>query len=144
MKIKTKIHGVDKTIQHLKQRAKLVVVGTEQGLQEATQIGWQISQTFAPEYTGALKREIIYFEKNKESWIIQSSPSPSDFGFPLNIAFEKGDFSKMTMWGPGKKRIPFRPRRASSIGFMTQTVEQLRKLFPSIMVKYIFPKRLKR
>jgi len=128
MKIKVKTIGIDKAIKRL-QRAARKIEGSGDVLKEVGELGFKYAQTLAPEYTGALKMAMLSFRETPVSWVIISSPAPSDYGFPVNIPFETGEFGNMTMWGPGKIRIPFRPRRQSSIGFMKQTADFLNKEF---------------
>lgn len=126
--IKIDIQGIEETSKELRRIAQGIPKSSEDTLREVATVGHQFAMNLAPEYTGALKASILVFPENEEMWVIQSSPSPTDEGFPLNVRFDEGDFSGMTMYG-GAGRVPFVPRRESSIGFMKQTAAFLEEEF---------------
>jgi len=126
--IKMKVKGIDKAIKRLQKTAR-DIERSNRVLKEVGELGFKYAQTLAPEYTGALKAAMLNFQETAESWLIVSDPAPSDLGFPVNIPFDTGQFGNMTMWGPGRQRVPFQPRRQTSIGFMQQTANFLSKEF---------------
>jgi len=125
------VEGLERTKQAIRKIARRIESGTPRTLQEVGEIGWVFASNQAPRFTGDLAKQIINFQENLETWVILSSPAPSDQGFPVNVRFDEGDFSGMTMWGPGKTRVPFKPRAVETIGFMKKTVAFLRKEFPA-------------
>jgi len=128
MKVKMTVDGVNEAIRRLKKIAR-GINKSDDILKDAGELGFKYAQTLAPKDTGALKMAMLSFRETPVSWVIISAPAQSDYGFPVNIPFETGEFGNMTMWGPGKIRIPFRPKRQSSIGFMKQTADFLNKEF---------------
>lgn len=128
MKFEVDIKGVEKTTNTLRKIGSRIDRNTNNAVSEAGRLGQAFAQAKAPRFHGNLVRAITMIQPVKnEAWII-SSPSPSDDNFPLNVAFETGDFGRMTMFGPGG-RVAFRPRDPNTIGFMTQTADFLDREF---------------
>lgn len=106
--------GVEETQKKLMRIAKQINDRTENTLQTVAQLGFNYARNLAPEYTGALKAAMLYFKENKNIWVIISKRPVGD-KIPINLLFDLGIYPN--------------PRRKSSLGFMKQTEEFLRKEF---------------
>lgn len=126
--MKAQLIGINKAIKNLSKTSKELKNNPSKTTKDIAEWGLTLAQSNAPEYSGALKTA-MHFEEEGEDWLIISSPAPSDKGFPVNVAFEKGQFGNMTMYGPGGTRVPFRPRDSNTIGFMFNTAVILQREF---------------
>jgi len=119
--------GIKKVVRKLEVAVKKIKSGSNRVLQEMGQLGQDFARNLAPFQTGELRSKILNFPGQEQSWIIVSKQTND--GFPLNVAFDEGNFGKMTMFKAGGGRQKFRPKRQSSIGFMKQTKTFLEKEF---------------
>lgn len=136
-----KVEGIKELEQSFAKKARKIKPASQRALQSAATLGRNLARSLAPNFTGALAANIISFKQNEEVWIIQSSPSSTDQNFPLNVAFDEGNFGRMTMWAgaedpivgydrAGFPRTPFAPRSPSiNIGFMKNTARLMREEF---------------
>ncbi len=86
------------------------------------QIGRDKARELVPVDKGHTRDNIIHFQDG-ETWIIQSLPSPKDFGFPLNIYLEEGNLDALN-WG--KRTSP----KSGQFGFFSSTYDWLVEVLP--------------
>lgn len=103
----------------------------------------EYAKNIAPIYHGNVRDAIIISSQNQYKATVMSMPSPADGFFPVNVAFETGDFSRMKMWGRPKylngeiNWVPFKPRRTSSIHFMSKTARFIEQEFSKDMQRRV-------
>ena len=117
-----------RAVKNLRRIAKHINQSTQDVVENVTELGWRHARALAPFHTGELVSKIIFdFPQEKEGWIISLGEHSS--GMPLNVIFDRNEFGNMTMWGQGRERVPFEPKKPSSIGFMKQTADFVRNEF---------------
>jgi len=112
--IKIDVKGVEEAKEKLRKTARRIDKAEEDTLKEVGELGFEFALNLAPEFTGELKKAMLSFRENKESWVIVSK-QPAGDTIPINVMFDEGTYPK--------------PRRSSSIGFMKQTKQFLEREF---------------
>jgi len=124
--IQLQVTGIENLMKKLGRTNRQMKGEITRTLREVGMDGLQFARSRAPVFSGELQSKIIAFPQSNNVWVVASNPTND--GFPLNVAFDEGNFGNMTMKGPGGKRVPFRPRNPSlNVGFMKKTSRKMRR-----------------
>ena len=153
--IQLQVTGIENLMKRLGRTNRQMKGEITRTLREVGTDGMNFARSRAPVFTGELQSKIIAFPQSHNVWVVASNPTND--GFPLNVAFDEGNFGNMSMWGRGraetfstgqtisrgvggrfapisgvakgrKARVPFRPRNPSlNIGFMKKTSRKMRR-----------------
>ncbi len=124
--LQIKVIGLENLMNKLGKSRQKIAGEIRTTLREVGTDGLSFARSRAPVFTGELQSKIIAFPESHNVWVVASEPTND--GFPLNVAFDEGNFGAMTMRGPGGQRIPFKPRNPSlNIGFMKKTNRKMRR-----------------